>query len=1583
MTNPLVAQREDSTKSFSGVPILESVDETKKAIESGDWAAGVMGSVGTGLDALGMALDPFGAIFSAGVGWLIEHVGPVSDALDSLTGDPDQIKAHSETWKNVSAELEAINTEMKDLVKADTASWLGEAGDAYRKRSEDTANLIAAAKSAADGAAEGIGTAGEVVGAVRSLVRDIIAELVGHLISWALQVVCTLGIAMAWVVPQVVAEVAKVAAKIADITTKLVKAMKALSPLLKKLGDSFGETKKALDQIKKDNGKNDGPASTNAQSADDKSRGGQGGDSGKPEGTRDDGGKGDGAASTNSASTRGSRGGTRSIRDDNPDPHKNSNPAKHQSTSGDPVDVATGRMLLRQHDVSLTGVLPLVLSRTHVSGYRQGRHFGAAWASTVDQRLEVASDGIHFAVDDGTFLSYPMPGDEGPVFPVSGPRWPLHRAGDGGFVIANHELDQVWHFAATGTGDLPLRTVMDGNGNRVDIDRDADGTPTALRHSAGHQVIVRSQNGLVRALWLDDEADGVELVRYVYDSRGDLTEVYNSSGQPLRFEYDSAGRIVRWDDRNGMWYRYEFDAQGRCVSSTGKDGYLDCTFEYDTERRQTRTTDSLGQVTVFQLDERWRVVGYTDPLGNTTRAEWDEQGNLIARTDPLGRTTRFRYDDLGNVVALIHPDGSQVVTTFDEDRRPITITTEDGAVWQRQYDSRGRVAAEIDPGGGRTMYSYDEAGNLARITDALGNITRIESDVNGQPLTVTDPTGGVTRYAYDRFGRRTSVVDAAGDVTRYAWTVEGALRSRLDPDGRTWHWRRDAEGNLREAATAERSVRTEVGHFDLPASIVDANGSQIGYAYDTELRLVRVVNEHQQTWTYTYDAAGNLTAETDFDGRVTRYRYDAAGQLVERINAAGQSVRYRYDVRGRLVEHISGDTATHFAYDLIGRMRSARNDHAELHFDYEHTPAGKRMVETVNGRSVVSEYDQLGRRVLRRLPSGAESKWEYDQVGRPVALETAGRVIEFSFDRQGREIERHIGPGLVLRNQWDLRNRLCAQEVVNRATGQPVQHRSFGYSETGGLVGVTDKIAGTRRFDLDAAGRVVAVSGPNWQERYAYDTAGNLRHAEIPGGSPHAGPREYVGALVRRAGGTRYDHDVEGRVSGRHHVTSAGQIESWRYSWDADDRLVAVTTPDGSEWRYLYDPLGRRIAKQRLAADGVSVKELIEFTWDGTELVEQVHNGTNGMSWDRLPGADAPICQVERAFADAQRGWVDTNFYAIVTDLVGTPQELIDPNGHVAWHALNTVWGSDVRQAGTATTPLRFPGQYYDGETGLHYNFYRYYDPSVARYLSRDPLGMLAGPNARSYVPNPTTMSDPLGLFMCVQSEAEELADMAKRNNFPTGMAAALRPNGRNVNEVFYGFSGRGNHDIRFQGGRGGRGNYAENERLDNRRPNQNSDQPGTTILPDRAARPHPNLAQALENVPQNRRAPNAQHGGCAEMDALNQALHDGRGRPLTGNALQARLNDLQGSQVGVAGVGDGARQGRYFPPCTSCDHVLQQFGVKPSGYTNPGLLPRESNVNPLSSPPPASGGNAAGASAPPPSSGPSGQSWANIARGR
>lgn len=167
--------------------------------------------------------------------------------------------------------------------------------------------------------------------------------------------------------------------------------------------------------------------------------------------------------------------------------------------------------------------------------------------------------------------------------------------------------------------------------------------------------------------------------------------------------------------------------------------------------------------------------------------------------------------------------------------------------------------------------------------------------------------------------------------------------------------------------------------------------------------------------------------------------------------------------------------------------------------------------------------------------------------------------------------------------------------------------------------------------------------------------------------------------------------------------------------------------------------------KEKLAADG-STAERTDFAWDGPVIAEQVHSGGRATSWDFVPGRFEPVTQTERTAAPSQE-WVDERFYAIVTDIVGTPTELVDPGGRIAWRAQSTVWGEQIgRPAGPATTPLRFPGQYFDEETGLHYNYARYYDPASGRFTSTDPLGINGGDDCHAYVVNPRTWIDPYGL---------------------------------------------------------------------------------------------------------------------------------------------------------------------------------------------------------------------------------------------
>ncbi|WP_439377570.1 RHS repeat-associated core domain-containing protein [Amycolatopsis lexingtonensis] len=1386
MGNPLVAQAQDSTKSYSGVPLLEDAIGLKDAIESGDWASVAMGAVGTALDALTAVMDPFGAIFAAGVGWLIEHVGPLKEALNALTGNADEIAAQAQTWNNIAKELGDVSTELTNAVKADLVSWQGAAADNYRKRADDTSGLLAAAQKGCEGAGSGVKTAGEVVAAVRTLVRDIIAELVGHLISWALQVVFTLGIGLAWVVPQVVAAVAKTASKIASLTTKLVKALKGLVPLLKKAGTLFEDAAKGLKNIKggkvgpppkpgkidggpkapdvKGGGKGDGDSTT----ASGDHSGGKGGGPGSGDHSSSGGGKDSTTASGDHSFGNGNGNGNGTPGD--PPPAKGDTGKNGDNGGGgkdtwecktDPVDIARGNVVIDQLDLELPS--PLVLERLHVSSYRAGRWFGTTWVSTVDQRLAVGREHVRCYAADGTTLVYPPAAPGVPVLPTDGPRRPLTRHADGSYTQADPLRGRELRFAALpgrGQAELVLQSITDDDGARVDIGYDALGAPRTLRHSAGYRVELETESGRVTAVHVTDPAGGSPVLvrRFGYDPQGRLTQEFNASGRAQVYDYDPVGRVTGWQDRNGTWFRYVYDGEGRCVRTIGDRGFYDAAFTYDTQRRVTTFTDSLGHTGEFHFNEAYQLVREVGPLGQVTTSEWDRDDRLLSRTDPLGQTTAFAYDERGGLRSVTRPDGSVLRVTQDEAGLTIEATADDGTVLSR-------------------FYPRDEAPDP--FTETLGTAKPLTSEQAAWTRGAEEPPP-VDR---DVFGRPKSVLNRSGQHVVLGWTPDGQERLRVRPSGVRETRGYDAEGNEVERVNgAGLAERLEYGPFDLVTATIDPSGARTTYTYDTELRPSTVTNPLGQTWTYRYDPSGRLIEQTDFDGRTLRFGYDRAGRLVRSVNGAGEPTDYVHDVLGNVVERRSPDGTTRFTYDAVGRLTSAIMGDVELRVTYD--GEGNVLSESVDGRTLTSSYEADGT-VRRRTPSGVDSVWRFDGDGRPVSLAVAGHTVRFEHDAGGREIARTVEGGVALTQTFDVDDNLVGQSVL--AAGTPPRHRRFSYRTDGLLAGIDDDVAGPTRLVLDATGRVTEVHGAAGSEAYRYDPAGNVVETMEPGQVPTAGPRRYANNRLVAAGAVTFDHDVQGRVVARHEGARV-----WRYRWDGQDRLLAVTTPEGDQWWYRYDPIGRRIAKQRVVTSATgarAVAESYEFTWSGALLVEQVHvdaaQTRHVTVWEYHPGDDRPVVQVERSATLRDR------FFAIVTDLVGRPTELVDAVGAPIWRGNAGLWG---RETGAAATPLRFPGQYADAESGLHYNVFRYYDPSTGRYLSQDPLGLGPAPNPAAYVDNPLAERDLLGLA-CGKGGKNKTNDQPgggdNAGNIPRG-GGGKKGKGKNTDDTQASSSGGG-----------------------------------------------------------------------------------------------------------------------------------------------------------------------------------------------
>ncbi|MGW0470268.1 RHS repeat-associated core domain-containing protein [Streptomyces coeruleorubidus] len=1056
---------------------------------------------------------------------------------------------------------------------------------------------------------------------------------------------------------------------------------------------------------------------------------------------------------------------------------------------GDPVDIATGAMYLQQTDVELPGLLPLTFTRRAASNYRCGWWFGPSWASTLDQRLEVYDDSVVFITEDGMLLDYEVPSTTGASsYPEQGPRWPLTLLDGGGFRIHDHDTGHTRTFSPAIRGLSLLRCISDRNGTTITLDYEPDGTPLAMRHSGGYHVTFTVADDRVRALHLrgagDDGAD-VTIKRFLYTD-GRLTGVVGSSGLPLTLAYDDGLRITTWTDTNASSYHYTYDDRGRCTAQGGDEGHVSFAFDYDgidgdwPGHRVTTVTSASGAVSRYVCNADSQVVAETDPLGGRSTRLYDTDHHLLSHTDPLGRTTRVEYDDQGRCVAVVRPDGARTEYEYNALGLAMVVKLPDSTSVLSTYDERGNRTAVTDPDGATMRYAYTAAGHLCSITDPLGHTTTIRTDRAGLPVEITDPLGGMVHHERDGFGRTIRLTDQLGHVTRLEWSVEGRLLRQTDADG-TETWQYDGEGNcIRHEDTAGNVTTYEYTHFDLLSARTDPSGARFTYTYDADLRLTQATASTGSVWRYVYDTAGRMVSETDFDGVTTRYAYDPAGQLIARTNSMGQTVHTEHDVLGRLLRKRVDGKTLNFRYDLCGRLTGATGPQATVTMTRD--GVGRLLTETTNGRRLTHSYDLTGRRRTRTTPSGTVSSWAYDTAGSAVELVSSGNVVRFDRDGAGQELARRIGTRTLLSHTYDPLGRRLTQSLVH--DGHTRSRRRYHYRSDGYLSGIEDLNGAQSGYETDSTGRVTAVHGPQGTERYAYDSQGNQTHAFWPTGFPGreaVGDRRYQGLRLKRAGSVRYEYDAQGRVIIRQKTRMSRKPDTWRYEWDAEDRLTAVTTPDGTRWTYLYDPLGRRIAKQKHAADGVGVVECTEFVWDGTTLCEQRTWSADQpravvLTWDHQ--GQHPIAQSERILdTDAGQQEIDQRFFGIVTDLIGTPTELVDEEGDTAWFARSTLWGSTMwNRSACAYTPLRFPGQYFDPESGLHYNLFRHYDPETARYLSRDPLGLAAGPNPDAYVHNPLTWADPLGLTPCEDAARQAAArnETVLGPNVPTRTEASV-----------------------------------------------------------------------------------------------------------------------------------------------------------------------------------------------------------------
>lgn len=734
------------------------------------------------------------------------------------------------------------------------------------------------------------------------------------------------------------------------------------------------------------------------------------------------------------------------------------------------------------------------------------------------------------------------------------------------------------------------------------------------------------------------------------------------------------------------------------------------------------------------------------------------KGDLSTSTNALGHKTEFlRYDGAGRALAVRDPNG--VVTEFAYHPRgwllSRTVKGVDGApdaTTTFGYTATGLVDRVTQADGSWLGFTYDSAHRLVAVFDSLGNAIHYTLDPAGNRIAeeVHDPDGAVTRSlsrVFDQLGRLETIADAAANPTDFEYDPNGNPTAQVAPDGvRT--------GNEYDPLNRLRRSLADVGGIE----------AETRFAYDALDRLIKVTDPKGLDTEYVYDGLGNLLELRSPDTGVTSYTHDAAGNRLSQTDARGITTLYSYDALNRLTDiayptpglgvGLDHDTVPadcplgeRHGIGRLGRMDDASGD---TRYCYDHRGNPVRKVQRVDmGPELTVRYGYSAADRLVRLvyPSGAEVSYQRDAAGRISAVRarpSAGAaeislVADADYLPFGPLTRLAFGNGRVMEKAYDEDYRPLAI-TDDAAAGISL---AFDVDAVGNITGLTEATgvpsASSRAVAYDALGRLTEFGGQGLPlERFEYDATGN-RTRKVAGSNTRytydpdshrlmqvgSSPRDYdaAGNMLQRGTTRHFEYDDSGRMV--RYYSNGALSREYRHNGHGQRVYVGVVNNRANDKYFVYDESGRLLGEY--ASSGARLKE---YVWLDDTLVAVLANHDGS-----------------------------THQY-VLTDHLGTPRAIVHPSRNVIiwrWDLLPTAFGEHPAiedpdgDGRTYTFHLRYPGQYRDNN-GLHYNYFRDYDPGVGRYVQSDPIGLGGGLSTYGYVgASPLGAIDPLGLA-CVSS---------------------------------------------------------------------------------------------------------------------------------------------------------------------------------------------------------------------------------------
>jgi len=729
-------------------------------------------------------------------------------------------------------------------------------------------------------------------------------------------------------------------------------------------------------------------------------------------------------------------------------------------------------------------------------------------------------------------------------------------------------------------------------------------------------------------------------------------------------------------------------------------------------------TNALSQVTTYvTYDKNGRVTRIKDANGTYTDMSYHPRGWLQTRTVRANSggtpssgdaTTSFGYDNVGNVTQITQPDGAYLSYTYDAAHRLTDITDNLTNTIHYTLDAAGNRTQEDtkDPSATLKRSLSRQYDSLNRLIKTL-NATSVAVQTYQNPVDAP-PTGVTYTDGYDGNGNAIYSVDGLNAGTEQLY----------DP--------------------LNRLVKTLQDHTGLSTATQDTTTQ---YTYDARDNLRSVTDPDNLTTNYTYDGLNNLTALSGPDTGASSYTYDAAGNRHTQTDARGVTTTYAYDALNRLtgMSYPTSGLNVTYTYDQpqtgcynVGRLTTITDSSGSTGYCYDRR--GNVVTKQQTTASVVStlgySYNLADRLSTITYPSGAIVTYTRNSIGQITAIgyqvnsgaSSVSLVQSATYLPFGPLNVLTFGNGRSLTKSYDS-DYAIDQVVSSSASGLVIDAT---VDVLGNLVNASSTVGAsppTQKYLYDPLYRLTTsetgAATPSLLEVYTYGKTGDRTSAALGGGS--ATTYAYTSSThhLSTVGSTSRSYDASGNTQG---------IGSAAFTYDDRNRL---TVAGGAT--YAYSGKGERVGKTLSGSTTTFVYG------EGGQLMGEYTAG-GGKEYFYLDGTPVGL---------ATTGTTPQLYY-VETDQLGTPREVIQPGAPDTvvwkWDYFSSTFGTNTPSPQTLTVNLRFPGQYFDSETGLNYNGERYFEPEIGRYPQSDPIGLAGGISTYAYVvSNPQNAIDPTG----------------------------------------------------------------------------------------------------------------------------------------------------------------------------------------------------------------------------------------------